>query len=236
MVIQRESQPQIVTLERPRHHYILLFAANGSMLGLKENGDLALCDDADDRVIWDRTADGLKHVTTGTDIAVDLGDDGGFSVKPRGERRLAVRPSGYGYDTSLVVYGKSGAVYPFYLRAESFNSVNVPDLIVRIEGSVQIESGPAVAGFAGLLNDTGKPALPAMSVPGLGNKSAAIDTAIAGLNDSNPGTPEGDFVAQFPFDPNALHGWGEYDLWGDETLRPETVFRDDHFTYIACVL
>ena len=51
MVIQRESQPQIVTLERPRHHYILLFAANGSMLGLKENGDLALFDDADDRVI-----------------------------------------------------------------------------------------------------------------------------------------------------------------------------------------
>jgi ComB9 competence protein len=71
-----------------------------------------------------------------------------------------------------------------------------------------------------------------MSVPGLGNKFAAIDTAIAGLSDSNPGTPEGDFVAQSPFDPNALHGWGEYDLWGDETLRPETVFRDDHFTYI----
>jgi len=75
VVIQRESQPQIVTLERPRHHYILLFAANGSMLGLKENGDLALCDDADDRVIWDRTADGLKHVATGTDIAVDFGDE-----------------------------------------------------------------------------------------------------------------------------------------------------------------
>ena len=62
--------------------------------------------------------------------------------------------------------------------------------------------------------------------------SAAIDTAIAGLSETNPGTPDGDFVAQSPFDPNALRGWGEYDLWGDETLRPETVFRDDHFTYI----
>jgi ComB9 competence protein len=164
--------------------------------------------------------------------AVDLGDDGGFSVKPRGERRLAVRPSGYGYDTSLVVYGKSGAIYPFYLRAESFNSVNVPDLIVRIEGSVQIDGDPAVSGFAGVLDDKGKPALPAMSVPGQGNKPASIDSAIAGLNDTNPGTPDGDFVAQSPFDPNALHGWGDYDLWGDETLRPETVFRDDHFTYI----
>ncbi|KZB63150.1 hypothetical protein AUP42_01790 [Thalassospira lucentensis] len=164
--------------------------------------------------------------------AVDLGDDGGFSVKPRGERRLAVRPSGYGYDTSLVVYGKSGAVYPFYLRAESFNSVNVPDLIVRIEGAVQIDGDPAVPGFAGVLDDKGNPALPAMSVPGQSNKSAAIDSAIVGLSATNPGTPADDFVAQSPFDPNALHGWGDYDLWGDETLRPETVFRDDHFTYI----
>jgi len=164
--------------------------------------------------------------------AVDLGDDGGFSVKPRGQRRLALRPSGYGYDTSLVVYGRSGAVYPFYLRAESFNSVNVPDLVVRIEGSVQINEDPAVPGFTGVLDDTGKPSLPAMSVPRQGNKSTAIDSAIAGLSDTNPSTPEGDFVAQSLFDPNALRGWGEYDLWGDETLRPETVFRDDHFTYI----
>ena len=32
------------------------------------------------------------------------------------------------------------------------------------------------------------------------------------------------------FDPSTLRGWGQYGLWGDDDLRPETVFRDDHFT------
>lgn len=167
--------------------------------------------------------------------AVDLGDDGGFSVKPRGDRRLAIRPASYGYDTSLVVYGKSGAVYPFYLRAESFNSVNVPDLVVRIEGSVQIDSDPAVPGFAGILNDTKNPALPAIVVPGQADTDGtkdAIDKAVSGLTNTTPGTPAGDYVAEAPFDPNTLRGWGQYDLWGDDSLRPETVFRDDHFTYV----
>ena len=75
MANKQESQPQIVTLERPQHRHVLLTAADGRMLGLDDNGYLALFDEAGDRVIWNRAAEGVKHVATGKDVAVDIGDD-----------------------------------------------------------------------------------------------------------------------------------------------------------------
>ena len=45
------------------------------MLGLDDNGDPALCDDAGDQVIWDRAARGMRHVATGTDLRVDIAND-----------------------------------------------------------------------------------------------------------------------------------------------------------------
>ena len=75
MVNPRELKPSIVTLERPEHHYVLLVAADGSMLGLDGNGDPALFDEADDRVIWDRTTRSVSHVVTGKDLAADTGND-----------------------------------------------------------------------------------------------------------------------------------------------------------------
>ena len=71
MTDKPESQPQIVTLERPKHRHALLTAADGRMLGLDDKGYLALFDEASDRVIWDRTAEGVKHVATGKDVAVE---------------------------------------------------------------------------------------------------------------------------------------------------------------------
>ena len=75
MVNQQESQARLVTLKRPEHHYVLLIAANGSMLGLNNDGDPALFYEADDRVIWDRTAKGVKHMATGKNVAVETGND-----------------------------------------------------------------------------------------------------------------------------------------------------------------
>jgi ComB9 competence protein len=163
----------------------------------------------------------------------DVGDGGTFDVKPRGPRRLAIKPRGFGIDTSLLVYGMSGNIYPFYLRAESFNSVNVPDLIVRITGQVTIED-MEVAGIhliKGRLDPlSGLPAM--MEDPTTDSKSEAV----AGLETPDPDRKANDFVQEAKFDPNALRGWGEYKLWAGgpdgKTMEPETVFRDDHFTYI----
>ena len=165
--------------------------------------------------------------------AVDIGDAKGFQVSKRGPRRLALRPIGAGYDSNLVVYGKSGVVYPIYLRTEGFNSENAPDLLVRINGAVAMPGQRHLALVA--LGDSGRPPVtagpPAAEVP-------AMAEAVRGLTETDPLTPapltpNNDFVADAVFDPATLRGWGEYELWGsDDSLKPETVFRDDHFTYL----
>lgn len=150
---------------------------------------------------------------------IDIGDNRGFQVARRGGHRLAVRPVGHGYDTNMVVYGKSGAVYPFYLRAEGFNSTNAPDLLVRLDGLV-----PGGSMQVADLSTTAGP-------------GAGPSVQLASLSSALPGIPPvpapKDFVREVPFDPSKLRGWGEYRLSGsDDSLKPETVFRDDYFTYI----
>lgn len=157
---------------------------------------------------------------------IDVGDKDNFKVFERGPNRLAVQPTIHGTDTTMLVYGASGRIYPFYLRAEGFNSKNVPDVVVKIEGQVSVDPDPAVAWAEKYMADK-SPAAPAMKVP----EDKAAD-AVAGLTKPNPGTRAGDFVAEAAFDPNTLRGWGEYKLSGSDELKPETVFRDDRFTYV----
>lgn len=156
----------------------------------------------------------------------DLGDPVGFKVQVRAANMIAVRPSAYGLDTNLNVYTKSGAVYPFYIRSESYNSTNVPDLVVKILGREKpaVIEGPTGAGIgAGIGAERQEKGTPAE----LDGKTAA---AIHDL--TSPAPPGGDFVRNVPFDPAKLHGWKEYSLKGDEELKPEVIYRDDFFTYV----
>lgn len=167
----------------------------------------------------------------------DVGDGRSFDVKSRGPRRLAIKPLGFGVDTNLMIYGTSGLIYSIYLRAESFNSKLIPDLLVQIIGDLD-RSRVAVVGL-GMVAEQGEGVL----VPE-GNSGAhpslqpgkAVYDAVTGLEVPSPDRRDGDFVQEAPFDPDALRGWGDYKLWAGgpdgETLRPETVFRDDHFTYL----
>jgi ComB9 competence protein len=169
-------------------------------------------------------------------LTADLGDSAGFQVKVKAANMIAVRPASYGLDTNLNVYSKSGAVYPFYLRAESFNSKNVPDLVVKIigrESPAKIEA-PAGAGLAGDATEgaSGDETRQGKEGDGDGKEKGGDKAAAAVEALTNPKPPAGDFVRKIPFDPSKLHGWKDYKLWGDEALRPETVFRDGEFTYI----
>ena len=156
----------------------------------------------------------------------DVGDTAAFQVEMRGANLLAVKPTGFGIDTNLIVYGKSGALYPIYLRAESFNSKNIPDLLVRIEGTIPDTGGTPNTG--GIPNTaTGPDVISPMQ------ETEPSDVEVAELP---PLQAKGDFVQEAPFDPDSLRGWGDYKLWSGGTngadLKPETVFRDDYFTYI----
>ncbi|GAB6053081.1 hypothetical protein JCM17960_34900 [Magnetospira thiophila] len=147
----------------------------------------------------------------------DLGDPAAFKVTLRGPRRLSVMPAGFGLDSNMVVHGRSGALYPFYLRAEGFNADTLPDLVVRIEGAV--DAPPIIA-------PAGKTDIQTLELPPPGT-SAASD-----LSDTPAEPLPDDFVETVPFDPDKLRGWGDYELSGSDDLKPETVFRDDVFTYV----
>ena len=60
-----------------------------------------------------------------------------------------------------------------------------------------------------------------------------LDEIVSDLQTTEPETPAEDFVANVEFDPAKLRGFDQYEMWGDDdTLVPERVYRDDHFTYI----
>lgn len=165
----------------------------------------------------------------------DNGDTELFEVKQRGERRLAVKPNGFGVDTNLLIYGKSGAVYPMYLRAERFNSKNVPDLVVKLEGFVRqpsaqtLPDNPMSGADVSAIGAPGASA--AKSVPG--SLMAMAEASKAAGGSGSPASGTGDFVQKAPFNADKLRGWGQYRLWGNgEAMKPETVFRDDYFTYV----
>jgi len=160
-------------------------------------------------------------------ISADLGDPKGFKVKVKARNMVSVKPASYGIDTNLNIYTKSGAIYPFYLRAESFNSIHVPDVLVKLIGEEApslIES--AVSYGPSSSNEDGKRQ---QKAGGLKDKTNA---AIDGLN--APNANNGDFVRTVEFDPAELHGWNDYNLYGDELIAHDklTIFRDKRFTYI----
>ena len=146
-------------------------------------------------------------------VSVELGEPHGFQASIRQPNIVAVRPAGYGMDTSMTVHTEGGAVYAFYLRAERFNSRHVPDLLVRI--------GRAAGFAAATAKDDGNKKREA------GGAGSPAVHDLAGVE-----TPPPDFVERVEFDPATLHGWRNYKLWGAPSLRPETVFRDGRFTYL----
>ena len=161
-------------------------------------------------------------------VAVDIGDPAGFEVKIRSANVVAVRPMGYGMDTSMTVHAGDGRVYPFYVRAEGFNSKRVPDLVVRVNGGFGgIGAATPEDGSGGDGGGSAAPP-PGLSLKGFdgGEKGIGASPTSARAKD------EEDFVERVEFDPATLHGFGDYRLWGSDELRPETVFRDRRFTYL----
>lgn len=65
-----------------------------------------------------------------------LGDRTNFSVTPlegRTANVMRVRPTYPGADTNLTLMGKSGRIYPFYLRVDSVESDYMPMFVVYVE-------------------------------------------------------------------------------------------------------
>ncbi len=137
---QQEFQERRVTFERPEHHHVFLVAPDGDMLGLDDSGELALFDEADDRVIWDRAAGGVRHVATGRAVPADtdagtctlpLGSDERAFTITRGPERL---PSEY-----LEHLKREG-----WVCLTCVLSQDIVDGLQRVAGSDRHEGAPAI--------------------------------------------------------------------------------------------
>lgn len=143
-----------------------------------------------------------------------LGDQKIFRSQQLNDNTLELWTTIPGSDTSLKILGESGNIYSFYIRAETWNSDNLPDLAVIVEAS-----GPALIAAA----PTRGAQLATYPLPNL------VDTLGGGADSEPPPAP--DWLKRLGFDPTRIRR--DLTLQGDEALAPYDVFRDDQFTFLC---
>lgn len=146
-----------------------------------------------------------------------LGDSYGFKAEQTQPHILVVRSALAGADTTLTVIGGSGRVYPFYIRAEGYNSQNVPDVAVYIKADRPADpTHPAEASAAKSERfEKGKAAE---------KKEASADAAR-----NQTGLEDPDWLRAIPFDPSKLRF--DFTMTGNKSIAPDRVFSDGIFTY-----
>lgn len=139
-----------------------------------------------------------------------LGDQKNFELVPMKaegmskQRMFALHAIYPGADTSLTVFGKSGNVYPFYLRCDTTNSPYIPDLVVYIEDAKMSDKMSAQE----------------CEECDQRNKPTKQDDEL-----------EQDYLDSLPeIDPAHLD-FAFATSKGDERLQPLRIFSDGHFTY-----
>jgi len=162
----------------------------------------------------------------------------------------------------MIIYGLDGRTYPVYLRAEGVHSANIPDLFIKISGDLPDPEPTIRTNFIQKLEEDirqeyeQKLALEKARMDAIRNtrslmneqqqakkahedalKQEIIREAKEALADSpdDPLVELPDFIKTIEFDPSKLHGFNDYDLWGEnwrDRQKPIAVYRDDHFTYI----
>ena len=151
-----------------------------------------------------------------------VGDTGQFDIDTtQGDRTMFISPAGsnQGSDTNMIVTGKSGNKYIFYLRAEPSNSSEITysqvDIILDGNGVLPIAGGSAVA--SGGAKSIFQKSTPSTSVVG------------GGANDEDWG-----WIKSMKIDPSEFRF--DLDIFvpnpDDYVIAPERVWRDRIFTYI----
>jgi ComB9 competence protein len=145
----------------------------------------------------------------------EAGDNFVFAAQRAGTNKLVIRAKFVGADATITVIGDSGTVYPFYVRAEGANSINIPDVVVYLHATppgAGVVITPASKDAKG-----GKPAASANIKP----------TASNGRDVTGEKAP--DFVRPIAFNPDKLTF--DFNMSGERSIAPQRVFSDGVFTW-----
>ena len=152
-----------------------------------------------------------------------VGNDGFFSIDAtQGGRTLYITPAkdNMGSDTNMIVTGKSGNVYTFYLRSEPSNAseITYSQVDVVLDNNARL---PVVTGTAAATATSG-------NMNSIFNKSVAKSNTL-GVDGEDYG-----WIKTMKIDPSEFRF--DLDIFvpnpDDYVIAPERVWRDRVFTYI----
>lgn len=145
-------------------------------------------------------------------------------------------PSYLGVDSNMIIFGRSGNRYVFYLRSETYNTEKITQSVVDIlvgQRYTPVEYGGKLGNFNGatttatgmsIPNDTGASGW-MMGRSGGQNPQISLNTA---------STNSKDWLKNIPVDPENIRF--DIDMYipnpSDVDIAPDNVWRDNIFTYI----
>ncbi len=141
-------------------------------------------------------------------------------------------PSYIGVDSNMIIFGRSGNRYVFYLRSETYNTDKITQSVV------DVLVGPRFTPieFGGKLGDYNGASATAAGTPSLtgGNLSGWGKTGTAGGNGNVAASKDSDWLKTIPVDPESFRF--DIDMYlpnpEDVDIAPDNVWRDNIFTYI----
>lgn len=136
------------------------------------------------------------------------------------ENVFTVRPKHPGGDTNLTIIGRSGRLYPFYLRVDSVKSEHMPMFVVYIEDGPDEVTRPGAAAVSHAKPIDGAKPEP---TPARGAKPKMTGEEAAA---------EAEYLRSLPeVDPSKINLDGYRVAGGDKALAPVKVFDNGYWTY-----
>lgn len=154
---------------------------------------------------------------------VYLGDSQSFDAESYGPSSLMVYPNVsqfLGVDTNMIVFGRSGNKYVFYVQSEAFNTDRITNAIIDIE--VIKDKNAKGGSSAAYSNGSGY----------VSGGASGTDTSV--VSNYTRDMQKEDWIEKIPVDPTKFR----FDIEvyvpnpDDIIIAPERVWRDNIFTYI----
>lgn len=152
---------------------------------------------------------------------------------------LYADPSYIGVDCNMIVFGRSGNRYVFYLRSETYNTDKITQSVVDVlvgPRYTPVSAGGTLGNFNGATATASSTAASGFSAPGWSGRGnltpGGAQNPQIGLNTASTGPK--DWLKSIPVDPESFRF--DIDMYlpnpEDVDIAPDNVWRDNIFTYI----
>ena len=161
---------------------------------------------------------------------VFIGDNSTFDGQISGPNTVLLYPkkgANVGVDTNVIIFGRSGNRYVFYVRSEGVNTERLTNAIIDID-VIGADNGAGGSSFGGLGGGAG------ISNGGKGASAFSGGNSKSVASTYTKRFQKEDWIKSIPVDPEKFRFDVEVYVPNpdDVVIAPERVWRDDIFTYI----